>query len=526
MSGSRVDRLRIACSYLGFAALLLAACSPADAGQANGSGSPSQAGAKAPVAGGTVLPPPAANTAGAGSNGAISPDGSGVKPTAGSGGRSGAAGSGSTSGAGAGMALPCDVASVVAQKCAGCHGREPVGGAPMPLVTAPDFDKQIKSIRTQPGEMAMVASLVKKRINDASMPMPPGELLPEAERNTLNAWLDKGHAAATSTEAAGCAQPGGSTEMPTTKPSASGTRVNELGQTCYSFRNHGVPEPGDTTPYTVGPGEQYVSFYFKAPWTDESEIVSFSTIADNRKVLHHWLLYTTIGADMDGTFAPGIGTHLGDAAELLAGWAVGGSDMTMPKDVALRLPPPGAGVMIEWHFYNSDGLPEMDSSAAEICVEPKGTRKKLAGMTWLGTENFNGPLGMPARSMSQFGGTCLPSRAGMNDTDPIHIFALWPHMHKFGRHMNSVVTRADGTPEQVFDKPFDFNYQIAYDADIDLRPGDVITSTCTFENTSPSNVAFGPSTDQEMCYQFAYSYPAGALDNGVISLVGATNTCW
>ncbi len=31
---------------------------------------------------------------------------------------------------------------------------------------------------------------------------------------------------------------------------------------------------------------------------------------------------------------------------------------------------------------------------------------------------------------------------------------------------------------------------------------------------------------QEMCYQFTISYPYGALNNGVISLIGATNTCW
>jgi hypothetical protein len=114
----------------------------------------------------------------------------------------------------------------------------------------------------------------------------------------------------------------------------------------------------------------------------------------------------------------------------------------------------------------------------------------------------------------------------MNDTDPIHIFMLWPHMHTYGRHMHSAVTRADGTSQDVFDKPFDFNYQITYEAGIDLYPGDTITSTCTFNNTSDASVAFGPSTMQEMCYQFAFSYPAGALDNGVLSLVGATNTCW
>ena len=57
-------------------------------------------------------------------------------------------------------------------------------------------------------------------------------------------------------------------------------------------------------------------------------------------------------------------------------------------------------------------------------------------------------------------------------------------------------------------------------------PGESITSTCRYQNGSVAASPFGPSSDQEMCYQFAFSYPAGALDNGVLSLVGATNTCW
>jgi hypothetical protein len=92
--------------------------------------------------------------------------------------------------------------------------------------------------------------------------------------------------------------------------------------------------------------------------------------------------------------------------------------------------------------------------------------------------------------------------------------------------MKSVINRVDGSKEEVFNKPFDFNYQVTYPQSLDLNPGDTITSTCDFLNTSNSNVAFGPSTTQEMCYQFTYSYPAGALENGVPSLVGATNTCW
>jgi hypothetical protein len=142
-------------------------------------------------------------------------------------------------------------------------------------------------------------------------------------------------------------------------------------------------------------------------------------------------------------------------------------------------------------------------------------------MTWLGTEFFNGPAGMPAGQRSSFSGTCLNDSAA-----PITIFRFWPHMHQWGRQMTSSVTRVAGGEDPVFDMPFDFNYQVSYEANVTLMPGDAITSTCTFDNQSALPVAFGPSSDQEMCYQFAFSYPAGELDNGIPSLVGATNTCW
>lgn len=414
--------------------------------------------------------------------------------------------------------LPCDVGKLVSTKCQTCHSATPIGGAPMPLMSDADFSAMLKSVRTVPGETRVVADLVKMRINDSAMPMPPGGGLTSDELSTLNTWLDKGHPAGAAADAA-CA-------VTTQTMGPSGPVVNPDGTTCYQFRNHGQPMPGDTTPYGVVPGEHYVSFYYNAPWTTQQELVSWRTIYDNRKVLHHWLLYSTVGNDMDGTFAPSIGTHIGDDAELVAGWAVGGNDVHMPQDVALKLPDPGAGLLLEFHFYNTEPDVQMDSSVVEVCTVPKGSLKHSAGMTWLGTEDFNGPLGMPPKTKSEFSGTCAPSRAGMNDTDPIHIFTFWPHMHTYGRHMHSTVTRADGTTEDVFDEPFDFNYQITYDAAVDLYPGDTITSTCTFENTSDSNVAFGPSTTQEMCYQFTFAYPVEALDNGVLSLVGATNTCW
>jgi hypothetical protein len=292
--------------------------------------------------------------------------------------------------------------------------------------------------------------------------------------------------------------------------------------TCFDFKNHGQPVAGDTSKYGVIPGEHYVCNHFKSPWNEPAELVSWQTLYDNQAIVHHWLAYSVpTGGAVDGQFEACIGTHLLQDAQLVAGWAVGSNDVDMPPDVALRMPGADREFLIEWHYFNSTGVEQMDASGVRLCVLPQGTRTNLAGITWLGTEFFNGPAGMPAGQMSEFSGTCQNVSGA-----PINIVRFWPHMHQWGRNMKSTVVRATGATENVFEMPFDFNYQISYEATVVLQPGDAITSTCTFDNQSAAPVAFGPSSDQEMCYQFAFSWPAGALDNGVLSLVGATNTCW
>jgi hypothetical protein len=133
---------------------------------------------------------------------------------------------------------------------------------------------------------------------------------------------------------------------------------------------------------------------------------------------------------------------------------------------------------------------------------------------------------MPPHQMSTFEGTCDPLREGMNATEPIHILGFWPHMHKLGVKMESIIHHQDGTDETVFSQAFDFNHQIHYLKSVDLPPGDTITARCTFNNTTDMGVPFGESSDTEMCYNFTMSWPAHALENHVISLIGASNTCW
>lgn len=423
--------------------------------------------------------------------------------------------------------LPCDVAQVLETHCAECHGDPPNWGSPMSLVEHADFHTKGATTKTK-----SVDVLVEERINDKSNPMPPktAKPMPDADRAILEAWLSDGAPKAKD----GCA-------VRTPDPDATdddGDKPKHPDATCYELRNHGKPVSGDTSKYQVAPGEHYAEFFFDAPWKEESVMVSFRTLADDSKLLHHWLMYKSNGREADGEISSGVGSHIGASVELLAGWALGGSDNALPEGVAAAMPPPGGKLMIEWHYYNQTNAMAEDSSGVEVCVIPKKNvdPANVSSLTWVGNENLGtvslfgviGLGGMPPQQESTVQDICTPTFKGLPAGEPVRIFSFTPHMHKLGRHMRTWIARKDGTVEKVFDEEFQFDHQISYDVKpmLELWPGDRIVNECTFFNDTSAPVGFGPSSDQEMCYQFTYSYPAGALVNGVSSLTGSTNTCW
>jgi hypothetical protein len=99
-------------------------------------------------------------------------------------------------------------------------------------------------------------------------------------------------------------------------------------------------------------------------------------------------------------------------------------------------------------------------------------------------------------------------------------------MHRIGKRMTTSVKKTDGTMTTIFDEPFSFGNETHYFASFDLQPGEELVTSCTFDNDNDFRVMFGESSDTEMCYQFAFSYPAHALSNGAPSILGPPDTCW
>jgi hypothetical protein len=490
---------------------------------------------------------------------------------AGGAGAGGAAGFGLPSGGAGGMgagpaggAMPCEVQTIVTEHCGRCHGATKMGGAPMSLLTAADFQVDYAVVTTPQlaGQTLKMSELAHIRVNREmnTMPMPQGSILTPAQLTTFNTWLKAGAPAgqactvtAGSGGAAGDAAggiggtmapagaggmmaPGGAggeggmgTVDPTgpsmiedqcTKPGAFEPLVAQDGETCYDFYVHGAFGVDDRSKFTVIPGESYNQFYYNVPWPAGSISTRYGQNLDNINVSHHWLAFSQTFGMPAGTVEPNVlGTTLFTDAELIAGWAVGGCTTTYPANVGVHVPQSGT-IMIQWHHYNTTPTTQEDGSAVQICVVPEAMREHKAGLTFLGTEN----IAVPAGGQGQGGGTCYNDSSG-----PITIIGFNPHMHEIGIHMKSDVVRAaGGEMETVFDRAFQFDYQTNYmmNPPVVLQPNDAIISTCTWENKAARSVGFGQSTKDEMCYQFALSYPYGELNNGIGSLIGATNTCW
>jgi len=291
------------------------------------------------------------------------------------------------------------------------------------------------------------------------------------------------------------------------------------------LRAHNGQTPGDTTRFQVGlgpwptsPGQYYENFIFKTPYTKKVTAVSMEPIIDNGPVLHHWLLFqvrTGPEAFQDGTHTTILGTHPG--SELITGWAPGGDAITMPPGVGMEMPEPGGIFELEIHYYNPGGAMKLDRSGVRLCVTSEPVQN-VATITWLGTENIN----VAPRAMGTATGTCRPLNAGGGD---IHILRSVPHMHTIGTHMKTVINRKAGGTEILIDKPFKFDEQRSYATPMVVRPGDTLTTTCTYNNTNAGPIGFGTVSELEMCYNFVIAYPARALHNPGFSWEGSQNTC-
>ena len=213
---------------------------------------------------------------------------------------------------------------------------------------------------------------------------------------------------------------------------------------------------------------------------------------------HHTVLTRYTGNAPDGTVRCNVGEN---GENMIYGSGVGAPEFAFPAGVGLFLPA-GSRLLLNLHLYNATDDPISGRSGTWAKTTTAAAVPNLAELVLAGpTLTLRVPKGTSTQS-----GTCQ-----INDvaSGPIQVFALSQHMHKLGKSMRSVVTR--GAQEIVLqDVPYDFDEQVFHLTPqlIELRPGDTLTTYCSYDNTTGAEVAFGPSSDDEMCFTDLFYYPA------------------
>lgn len=328
--------------------------------------------------------------------------------------------------------------------------------------------------------------------------------------------VDAGTGPVTSADASSAQGPGTQTDA-----GAAGYSWPSDCEKHHIFLAHNNSGANDTSKKEIAAGSQYyASYYYRAPWgSDEVQGLKFRTILDNRKIVHHWILYGVNSAtQQDGAVQGGQGQPIGSMQGefYIAGWAPGAPDIELPTGVGLHMPT-GASAMfrLEIHYFNTaaDAVSELDASGVEFCVTAK-KRAAEAAIHWLGSTNIN----VRANSKTEVKSTCKPQITN----GPVHLISLSSHMHKTGVHSSAILKRGDGSASvTLIDDPFSFMEQTGFKQprdgsapDLLINAGDSIDVTCSFDNQTNQNKTFGSNTEDEMCFFYAMAWPRGQLRNG------------
>ncbi|MEO8702358.1 MAG: hypothetical protein ABI867_20100 [Kofleriaceae bacterium] len=252
--------------------------------------------------------------------------------------------------------------------------------------------------------------------------------------------------------------------------------------------------------WTLPPGgEGYFCVYATIP--RDVYISEFRPL--NPPGTHHTVLTRYSGATpADGVVPCNVGTN---GQSMIYGSGVGSPDFAFPPTVGLHLTA-GTRLLLNLHLYNATDQ-QMTGRSGTLFKETTA-----AEVTNLAEIVLAGPtigLTVPTGTTTQSGNCQLSSIT----SQPLQLFALSQHMHKLGKNLKSVIHRG-ATDIVLQDTPYNFEEQSFHLVQpfVELQPGDTLTTSCTYENTTGATVRFGESSDDEMCFSDIFYFPAQNAD--------------
>ena len=387
--------------------------------------------------------------------------------------------------------IPCEVQDALAAHCWSCHSDPVQFGAAMPLATLEDF--RVPGV-TDP--TVSVADLVLARVVDTDRPMPPDSSIDDEDRGIIESWIADGMPGEPAAECEGVADDDGEDPYgPENLPcEPSHTFLAHAGDEEEPFH---VPETDDL----------YQCFVFDSPFNEDTQGIAWAPVIDDARVVHHWLLLRGNASQENGS-TPCAGTGSTFESPMIMGWAPGTPNFVMPEEAGLELPGPDEKVILQIHYNNTAGHTDaIDRSGVALCTTEE-PREQAAGTLWLGSLQIDVPDG----AQQEVSYDCQTARLD----EPVNLLLNWPHMHEVGTSISTELLRGGEEPgEMLADVPnWNFENQIYYPHDpaVVIEPGDILRTTCNYDNQTGQRVTFGEGTGDEMCFDFAIVYPITAFD--------------
>ncbi len=222
---------------------------------------------------------------------------------------------------------------------------------------------------------------------------------------------------------------------------------------------------------------------------------------------HHTVLGITRNERPDGSYACDtldLGHHMIFAS------GIGSDDLTFPDGVAVKVKK-GQQLVLNLHLFNATEGMLTGPSSILIKTLPAAEVKQQAEAVFAGTGSISI---MGSRTDDQYAdGDCTA------DHD-FTLFALWPHMHKYGVHQLVTLKPSSGTAKVLLDRDYTFYEQKTYlqQPPTAVHSGDRISVRCVYKKTTPGDVGFGEGSNDEMCFTGLYRYPA--TDGSVFECAG------
>lgn len=265
-----------------------------------------------------------------------------------------------------------------------------------------------------------------------------------------------------------------------------------------SSENSAIQKPSDTAEtwsrladgtWTLAPGAEDPRWCKKIVLQEDVYISALRPV--HPAGTHH----TTLSLVPDDGNTTCVGSMFG--AGLIYAAGAGTGELRMPKGVALKLPA-GQALLLNLHIYNATSAEMNGLSGIDVIRSRPEDVAHEADLLLAGPTNF----ALPPGQKTTLNHTC----AVANDQT---MFALFPHMHQFGKHIKTTVN-VGGQSTVLHDGEYQFEeqYQLPLEP-IAFKKGDSITTECTYENTGSSTVRFGESSDTEMCFSIMFRYPRG-----------------